>query len=170
MRKYLSNVIIYIAALCGIIAFVGLFSSPLQIYNDISGTWSVYNVKAYLGEVNDGVTVYRGTIGPIFGFVMPLIMAVFLILESFRPKLNSKLTAINTMFAVLFFISAVMVLLTKELYLRVNELGNSVDIRNGTGPILSASCSTLAGILLLIVSWVPGIKSIDFIKKEVAEE
>ena len=156
MRKYLSNVLIYIAALCGIIAFVGLFSSPLQIYN----------VKAYLGEVNDGVTVYRGTIGPIFGFILPLIMAVFLILESFRPKLSSRLTAINTMFAVLFFLSAVVVLLTKELYLRVNELGDSVDIRNGTGPILSASCSSLAGILLLIVCWVPGIKSIDFIKKQ----
>ena len=166
MRKYLSNVLIYLAALCGIIAFVGLFSSPLQIYNELNGTWSVYNVKAYLGEVNDGVTVYRGTIGPIFGFILPLIMAVFLILESFRPKLSSRLTAINTMFAVLFFLSAVVVLLTKELYLRVNELGDSVDIRNGTGPILSACCSSLAGILLLIVCWVPGIKSIDFIKKQ----
>ena len=154
------------AALCGIIAFVGLFSSPLQIHNAIDNTWSIYNVKAYLGEVNDGVTVYKGTIGPIFGFILPLVMAIFLILESFRPKLNSKLTAINTMFAVLFFLSAVVVLLTKELFLRINELGDSVDIRNGTGPILSACCSTVAGIILLIVCWVPGITGIDFIQKQ----
>ena len=50
MKNYLSNILIYIAALCGIISFAGLFATPLMLQDTIKGTWSVYNVKAYLGQ------------------------------------------------------------------------------------------------------------------------
>jgi hypothetical protein len=161
MKKYLSNILIYIAALFGIVAFIGLFSTPLQIYDSTHGTWAPYIVKAYIGESG----IYKGTILPIFGYVIPFAMAIFLILESFKPRLSAKLKAINTFFAIMFFLSAISVLLTKELYLSVNGLGSTNDLRNGTGPVMAAILSTLAGIILLIVTYMPGRTEIDFIEK-----
>ena len=166
MKKYMNNILIYIAALLGIIAFIGLFASPLQTYNSIKGTWSAYNVKAYLGETTNGVVVYKGTIAPIFGFVFPFLMAIVLIIESFRPAWNAKLAAINTVFALLFFASAVLVLLTKELFLSANNFGDTTVLRNGGGPVSSAICSGAAGVILLFVAWAPRKrKEIDFIEK-----
>ena len=170
MKKYMNNILIYIAALFGIVAFVGLFASPLQSFNGIKGTWSAYNVKAYLGETikqgDETIKVYKGTIAPIFGFIVPLLMSIILIIESFKPAWNAKIAAINTIIALLFFASAVLVLLTKELFLEANNLGNTNTIRNGGGPVWSAICSTLAGIILLVVTWKPGKKKeLDYIEK-----
>ena len=162
MKNYISNVLIYIAALCGIIAFIGIFASPLQSYSEISKTWSAYNVSAYLGNSNSGA--YKGTVFPIFGYLLPFLMSIFLIIESFKPSLDNRLTIINTILAILYFASAVLVLLTKELWLRANDLGDTLLIRNGTGPIMSAVLSFLAGIILLVVTWVPGRKRIDYIE------
>ena len=166
MKKYMNNILIYIAALLGIVAFIGLFASPLQSYNSIKGTWSAYSVKAYLGETTNGVVVYKGTIAPIFGFVFPFIMSIILIIESFRPAWNAKLAAINTVLALLYFASAVLVLLTKELFLAANNLGDTTVLRNGGGPFSSAICSGAAGVILLFVAWAPRKqKEIDFIEK-----
>ena len=166
MKKYLSNILIYVAALLGIVAFIALFATPLQSFNEIKGTWSAYNVKAYLGEKSStGVQIYNGSFIPAVGFIIPFLMAIFLIIESFKPELNTRLAIINTMFAIFFFVSAVLVLLTKEMFLAVNELGQTDYIRNGAGPISSAICSGAAGVILLIVTWVPSRKKIDFIEK-----
>ena len=104
-----------------------------------------------------------------------LAMAIVLIIESFRPAWNAKLAVINTILALLFFTSAVLVLLTKELFLQANEWGNGLviidgetvfAIRNGGGPVSSAICSAIAGIILLVVTWMPRKrKEIDFIEK-----
>ena len=166
----MNNILIYIAALFGIVAFIGLFASPLQSFNSIKGTWSAYTVKAYLGETSkttgESIVVYKGTIAPIFGFILPFLMAIVLIIESFRPAWNAKLAVINTVLALFFFASAVLVLLTKELFLAANGLGDTAFIRNGGGPVSSAICSTTAGIILLIVTWMPRKKKdIDFIEK-----
>lgn len=170
MKKYMNNILIYIAALCGIVAFVGLFATPLQSFNSIKGTWSAYNVKAYLGEtIKQGdltVKVYKGTIAPIFGFIFPFLMSIVLIIESFKPAWNAKIAAINTILALFFFASAVLVLLTKELFLAANNLGDTNTIRNGGGPFSSAICSTLAGIILLVVTWMPRKrKELNYIEK-----
>ena len=162
----MNNILIYIAALLGIIAFIGLFASPLQSFNSIKGTWSAYNVKAYLGETTNGVVVYKGTIAPIFGFIFPFLLSVVLIIESFRPAWSAKLAAINTILALFYFASAVLVLLTKELFLAANNLGDTTVLRNGGGPVSSAICSAGAGVILLIVTWAPRKrKEIDFIEK-----
>ena len=166
----MNNILIYIAALFGIIAFIGLFASPLQSFNSLSGTWSAYNVKAYLGETvksgDETITVYSGTVAPIFGFVVPFLMAIILIIESFKPAWNAKIAAINTIIALLFFASAVLVLLTKELFLKANNLGDTGTLRNGGGPVTSAICSTLAGIILLVVTWMPRkTKEVEYIEK-----
>lgn len=165
MKKYLSNILIYLAALLGIVAFIALFATPLQSYNEIKDTWSAYNVKAYLGESSGGVQVYKGSFLPVIGFIIPFLMAIFLIIESFKPELNTRLAIINTLFAIFFFLSAVLVLLTKEMFLAVNDFGQTDNIRNGAGPISSAICSGVAGVILLIVSWVPSRKKIDFIER-----
>ena len=171
MKKYMNNILIYIAALFGIVAFIGLFASPLQSFNSIKGTWSAYSVKAYLGEISknaagETTVIYKGTIAPIFGFIFPFLMAIVLIIESFRPAWNAKLAAINTILALLFFACAVLVLLTKELFLGANGLGDTTLIRNGGGPVSSAICSTTAGVILLVVTWMPRKKKeIDFIEK-----
>lgn len=166
MKRYASNILIYIAALLGVVAFVCLFSSPLSIYSEIRHTWSAYNVKAYIGEQSQGITVYKGSFYPVIGFSLPFILSIFLILESFKPSLGGRLAIINTILAIIYFLSAVLVLLTKELFLIANGLGDTLTIRNGVGPILSAICSCLAGVILLIVTWVPGQKPVDFIVKE----
>ena len=171
MKKYMNNILIYIAALFGLVAFIGLFASPLQSFNSIKGTWSAYGVKAYLGETvkntsGETIVIYKGTIAPIFGFILPFLMAIVLIIESFRPAWNAKLAVINTILALFFFASAVLVLLTKELFLGANGLGDTTVIRNGGGPVSSAICSTIAGVILLVVTWMPRKKKeIDFIEK-----
>ena len=162
----MNNILIYIAALFGVIAFIGLFASPLQSYSSIKGTWSAYNVRAYLGETQNGVRVYKGTIAPVFGFIVPFLMSIILIIESFKPAWNAKIAAINTFIALLYFASAVLVLLTKELFLEANNFGDTNMIRNGGGPFTSAVCSTIAGVILLIVSWMPRKKKeLDYIEK-----
>ena len=162
MKKYMNNILIYIAAVLGVAAFIGLFASPLQLYDSVKNTWSAYPVKAYLGEAG----IYKGTIAPIFGFIFPFLFAIVLIIESFRPAWNAKLAAINTVLALLFFACAVLVLLTKELFLGANNFGDTPDIRNGGGPVSSAICSASAGVILLVVTWMPRKrKEIDFIEK-----
>ena len=160
MKKYISNVLIYLAALCGIIAFIGLFASPLQIFNEHGG-WSAYNVGVYFGDQK--ASVYKGVVLPIFGYILPFLMSIFLIIESFKPSLNNRLTVINTLLAILYFASAVLVLLTKELWLVANGFGETTLIRNGAGPIMAAILSSVAGALLLVVTWVPSRKQIDYI-------
>ena len=163
MKNYLSNVLIYVAALCGIIAFIGLFATPLQSFDSIHGTWSSYNIRAYLGDGKIGA--YKGTVFPIFGYIIPLLMSIFLIVESFKPSLDKRVAFINTVLAILYFFSAILVLLTKELWLKANDLGETDLIRNGWGPIMAAISSCAAGILLLIVSWMPGRrKKINYIE------
>lgn len=163
MKKYMSNVLIYIAALCGIIAFIGLFASPLQIQNEHGG-WSAYNVGVYFGDTKG--SVYKGVALPIFGYIFPFLMSIFLIIESFKPELDNRLTIINTILAILYFASAVLVLLTKELWLEKNGFGETTYIRNGAGPLMAAILSSMAGILLLIVTWVPSRKKIDYIESK----
>lgn len=165
MKRYVKNILIYLAALFGIVAFLGLFSSPLKSYDAIKDTWSVYNVRAYLGETEGEYVVYKGTFVPIIGFVVPLLVSIILIIESFQPGWSKKLTIINSGLAMLYFVSAILVLLTKELFLQANNLGDTLYIRNGGGPIFSAIFAGLAGIILIIVSWVPKDKNIDFIEK-----
>ena len=160
MKKYMSNVLIYIAALCGVLAFIGLFASPLQIQNEHGG-WSAYNIAVYLGDTKGNV--YKGVVLPIFGYIVPLLVSIFLIIESFKPELDNRLTIINTFLAIIYFASAVIVLLTKELWLKANDLGDPTMIRNGAGPVMAAILSCLAGVLLLIVTWVPSRKQIDYI-------
>ena len=160
MRKYMSNVLIYVAALCGIIAFIGLFASPLQIQNEHGG-WSAYNVGVYFGDTKG--SVYKGVFLPILGYIFPFLMSIFLIIESFKPELNNRITIINTLLAILYFLSAVVVLLTKELWLQKNGFGEMTEIRNGAGPLMASILSFCAGTLLLIVTWVPSRKQIDYI-------
>ena len=160
MKKYMSNVLIYVAALCGIIAFIGLFASPLQIINEHGG-WSAYNVGVYLGDTKGNV--YKGIVLPVFGYIIPFLMSIFLIIESFKPSLDNRLTVINTIIAIFYFASAVLVLLTKELWLMKNGFGEATYIRNGAGPLMASILSFVAGILLLIVTWVPSRKKIDYI-------
>ena len=156
----MSNVLIYVAALCGIIAFIGLFASPLQILNEHGG-WSAYNVSVYFGDPKSNV--YKGVALPVFGYILPFLMSIFLIIESFKPQLDNRLSIINTILAILYFASAILVLLTKELWLVKNNAGEMVEIRNGAGPIMAAILSCMAGIILLIVTWAPGRKQIDYI-------
>ena len=160
MKKYMSNVLIYVAALCGIIAFIGLFASPLQIYNEHHG-WSAYNVGVYFGDPK--ASVYKGVFLPVLGYILPFLMSIFLIIESFKPSLDNRITIINTILAILYFASAVLVLLTKELWLQANGFGESVEIRNGGGPIMASILSFAAGVILLIVTWVPSRKNLDYI-------
>ena len=166
MKRYASNILIYIAALFGLVAFVALFSSPLRSYDPIREAWFAYNVKAYLGEQSQGITVYKGSFYPVIGFVVPFILSIFLIIESFKPRLGTRLAVINTILAIIYFLCAVLVLLTKELFLIANDYGDTLMIKNGVGPILSATCSCLAGVILLVVTWMPGQKPVDFIVKE----
>ena len=104
MKKYAKNIVLYLAALCGLLAFAGMFTNSLKIYDSIKDSWSIYNVKAYIGESINGHVVYKGAIIPIFGFVLPLLLSIALIIESFKAKWVGKLKKINTSFAVLYFI------------------------------------------------------------------
>ena len=165
MKGYVKNVIIYLAALFGIIAFLFLFSSPLKIYDSIKGEWYRYQVNAYLGETSQKTQVYKGVIAPLFGYILPIVMSIVLIVESFKPAWSKKITFLNTVLAIIYFVCAVLVLLTKELFLVANNLNSYIYIKNGGGPIFSAIASTLSGILLLFVTYFPSKQDIDFIEK-----
>lgn len=165
MRPYVKNILLYIAALLGLLAFIALFSNALQSYDSVKDSWSSCNVRAYLGESIGNEQVYKGAVLPIFGFIIPLLIAIALIIESFHPSWLKNIKVINTIFAVLFFTSAILVLLTKEVFLDANELGDTTLLRNGSGPIFSACCSSVAAILVLLVTWVPSTTTIKFIEK-----
>ncbi len=165
MKRYVKNILIYIAALFGIVAFLCIFSSPLKIYDSVIGRWYNYPLKAYLGKSSKDIPVYKGTVLPIIGFVLPMLMAIVLIVESFKPSWSKSINVVNSILAILYFISAIFILLTKELILRKNNLGDTPLIKNGFGLIMAAVLSTLAGILLLLVTWIPSHKNIDFIEK-----
>lgn len=165
MKPYVKNILCYLVALLGLLAFISMFSSPLKSFDDIKGTWNVFNVRAYLGETSGGKTIYKGTIVPVFGFVIPLVCAIILIIESFKPSWGKNIKGINTFMAVIFLFCALAVLLTKELFLYVNDYVETDNLRNGSGPIFSALCSTAASIILLLVTWFPSKTPIKFIEK-----
>lgn len=165
MKPYVKNILCYLVALLGLLAFIAMFSSPLQSYDPIKDTWYTFNVKAFLGETTAGKVTYKGTIVPIFGFIIPLICSIALIIESFKPSWGKNIKAINTFMAILFFASAILVLLTKELFLYVNNYDETDIIRNGSGPIFSAICSGLSVLILLFVTWFPSKTGIKFIEK-----
>ena len=163
MKRYVKNVLIYFAALFGIIAFLSLFSSPLKIYDSTKDTWYRYQISAFLGQNSKNFEVYKGAFVPAIGFILPILMSVVLIVESFKPSWSRKITVLNTILAVVYFLCAVLVLLTKELFLDANNLGANLYIKNGSGPIMSAIFSTMSGILLLFVAWFPSEQDMDFI-------
>lgn len=161
MRQYVRNIFIYLVALLAIISFISMFSSALYIYDSIKGTWAIYKVKAYIGEQG----VYKGSILPVFGFVLPLVIAIVLIVESFKKSWSGNLKVINTILAIILFLCVLLVLLTKELFLSVNGFGDTVILKNGSGPIVSAITSFCGGILLLLASWLPFKTDIKFIDR-----
>lgn len=165
MKRYVKNVLIYLAALFGVVAFLCIFSSPLRIYDSIKDTWYNYPVRAYLGKTSKTIHVYSGTVLPIIGFALPLLMSIVLIVESFKPSWSKSINVVNTILAIFYFVCTVFVLLTKELYLHGNNLGDTLLVKNGFGPIVAAILSTIAGILLLFVTWFPSDKNIGFIEK-----
>lgn len=161
MRQYVRNILIYLVALLAIISFISMFSTSLFIYDSVKGSWSVYKVNAYVGEKG----VYKGTIIPIFGFVLPLVISIVLIVESFKKSWSGNLKVINTVLAVILFLCVLCVLLTKELFLSINGLGDTEILRNGSGPVVSAVTSFCGGILLLFASWLPFKTDIKFIDR-----
>lgn len=165
MRQYIRNILIYLVALLAIIAFMCLFYNALEIYDSVKDSWVTYKVNAYMGDKGVIGSTYRGTIVPVFGFVLPLIIAIILVVQSFKKSWSGKLKVINTVMAVILFICVVVVLLTKELFLSINSLGESVYLRNGAGPVCSAISSFIAGILLLFATWLPFKTDIKFIDR-----
>lgn len=161
MRQYVRNILIYLVALLAIIAFIAFFANALEIHDSVRDVWTAYKVKAYLGEKN----IYKGTIIPIFGFTLPLLISIILIVESFKKSWSGNLKIINTVLAIILFLCVLCVLLTKELFLSANNLGESVVLRNGAGPIVSAIASTCGGILLLFATWLPFKTDIKFIDR-----
>ncbi len=166
MRQYVRNILIYLVALLCIICFIGLFANSLQIYDEINQDWVPYSVNAYIGEKVNGAKAYSGSIIPIFGFVFPLAIAIVLIVESFKKSWSGYLKAINTGFAVILFLCVIDVLLTKEQFLNVNGLGETLIIRNGAGPRMCAFCAMFGCILLLFASWLPFKNDIKFIDRQ----
>lgn len=166
MRQYVRNIIIYLVALFGIVAFIALFANAIQIYDTLKGSWSPYKVNAYLGEKSASGVVYKGTILPVFGFVLPLVIAIVLIVESFKKSWSGSLKALNTSFAIILFFCVLAVLLTKELFLSINGFGQTQNLRNGVGPTVSAISSFAGGILLLFATWLPFKTDIKFIDRQ----
>lgn len=166
MRQYSKNIILYIVALLGLLAFLLMFANSLQIYDSLKDTWVSFKVNAYLGDKAGDVTIYKGATLPIFGFVIPFLIAILLIVESFRHRWSGNIKVINTLAGILLFLCAIVVLLTKELFLSVNELGTTFLLRNGFGPIASAILSTISGAALLFVTWFPLKQDMQFIEKE----
>lgn len=161
MKQYFRNILIYLVALLAIIAFISVFSNAIEIYDSVRDTWVNYKVNCYIGKEG----VYKGTIIPVFGFAFPLVIAFVLIVESFKKSWSGNLNIINTVLAVILLLCAVCVLLTKELFLTVNNLGESVALRNGQGPIVSAIASFIGAILLLLATWLPFKTDIKFIER-----
>ena len=161
MRQYVRNILIYLVALLAIIAFIALFADAIEIYDSIRDTWVTYNVNAYIGKEG----IYKGSIVPAFGFSLPLLIAIILIVESFKKSWSGKLKIINTILAIILALCAVCVLLTKELFLSANGLGESTVLRNGMGPIVSSLSSIVGAILLLLVTWLPFKTDIKFIER-----
>lgn len=161
MKTYVKNILLYLVALLGLIAFIALFSNAIESYDDVKDSWSAIHVQAYVGDS----TSYKGAVLPVFGFIIPLVLSIILIIESFKPTWSVHIKVINTIIALLFFCSAVLVLLTKDCFLSVNDLGETTELRNGSGPIISAVCSCIGGILTLFVSFFPLKTSIKFIEK-----
>lgn len=165
MKTYVKNILCYLVALLGLLAFIAMFSTPLETYDGVKGIWYAYKVKAYTGETANNVKLYHGSAVPLIGFITPLICGLVLIIESFQPSWGKKSSIINTIMVVLFFFSAILVLLTKELFLNANELGEYLKIRNGTGPVFSAICSAIAGLILLFVTYFPSKSQMEYIQK-----
>lgn len=165
MRQYVRNILIYLVALFAIVAFIGLFANAIEIYDPLKDSWSPYKVSAYLGEKSDSGLTYKGTILPVFGFVIPLLIAIVLIVESFKKSWSSHLKVLNTTLAIILFLCVLMALLTKELFLNINELGQTTVLRNGIGPQICAISSTIGGNLLLLATWLPFKSDIKFIDR-----
>ena len=165
MKNYVRNILLYLVTLLGILSFIAMFSNCLQIYDSVKCKWTNYNVRVYLGVNVEGTWIYRGAVLPIFGFVFPLLCGIVLIIESFHQDWLAKIKFINTILATIIFISAILVLLTKEIFLNVNNLGETNLLRNGSGPIFSAICSWVAAILLLFVTWLPSHTEVEFIER-----
>ena len=161
MRQYVRNILIYLVALFAIIAFIALFSNAIEIYDSVRDSWVTYKVNAYIGKES----IYKGSIVPVFGFALPLLIAVILIVESFKKSWSGNLKIINTVLAIILALCAVCVLLTKELFLSANNLGESTALRNGSGPILSAIASFIGSLLLLFATWLPFKTDIKFIER-----
>ena len=166
MRQYVRNILIYLVALLAIIAFIALFANALEIYDSVKDTWVTYKVNAYLGEETSVGVIYKGAIVPIFGFVLPLVISIILIVESFKKSWSGNLKVINSVLAIILFLCVLCVLLTKELFLSVNGMGESETVRNGSGPTVSAIASTCGGILLLFATWLPFKSDIKFIDRQ----
>lgn len=166
MKQYVRNILIYSVALLAILAFIMLFSNSLKFYDSINDSWVEYKVNAYTGDNINGETIYKGSIIPIFGFVLPLAISIALIVESFKKSWLSGIKVINTVLAVLLFLCVLAVLLTKELFLTVNDLGTTNLLKNGTGPVISAIASACAGIILLFATWLPFKSDIKFIERD----
>ena len=165
MRQYIRNILTYLVALFGIVAFIGLFSDAIEMYDPLKDTWTPYNVNAYLGEKTKTGLIYKGTILPIFGFVLPLVIAIILIVESFKNSWSGYLKALNTILAIILLLCVLAVLLTKEMFLSVNNLGETANLRNGLGPKICAISSTIGAILLLFATWLPFKSDFKFIEK-----
>ena len=165
MKTYVKNILCYLVALLGLLAFIAMFSTPLETYDEVKEVWYAYRVKAYVGEAVNNIKIYNGSALPIVGFITPLICGLILIIESFQPSWGKKASVINTIMVVLFFVSSILVLLTKELFLNANNLGENINIRNGTGPVFSAICSALSGLILLFVTYFPSKSQMEYIQK-----
>lgn len=165
MKSYVKNILLYLVALLGVISFIAMFSTSLESYDSVKGTWNTYNVHPYLGESFNGNTIYKGALLPVFGYIFPLILGIVLIIESFQKKWVNKLRLINTIFAIIFLLSSLLVLLTKEMFLNVNGYEQTDLIRNGSGPIFASICSAIAAIVLLFVTWIPIKSEMQFIEK-----
>lgn len=166
MRQYVRNILIYLVALLGIICFIGLFVNSLEIFDQINNEWIPYKVNAFIGDKIDKQSVYNGSILPVFGFVLPMAIAIVLIVESFKKSWSGYLKIINTVFAVILFLCVLVVLLTKELFLNVNGLNQTLIIRNGAGPRMCAVCAFIGAIVLLFATWLPFKSDIKFIDRQ----
>lgn len=165
MRQYARNILIYLVALLAIIAFIALFANALEIYDSVKDSWVTYKVNAYVGEKNSVGYTYKGTIIPVFGFALPLVISIVLIVESFKTSWSGKLKVINTILAIILLLCVLCVMLTKELFLSINGLGESLFLRNGAGPTVSAIASFCGAILLLFATWLPIKTDIKFIER-----
>ena len=101
----------------------------------------------------------------MFGFILPFVVSVFLIVESFKKSWSGNLKIINTVVAVILFLCALLVLLTKEMFLLSNNLGETEYLRNGSGPVVSAIASSCGGVMLLFATWLPFKEDMKFIDR-----